>query len=113
MRISLFALGFLFLSLGVSISGDVNSLLKQKGCLSCHDVEKSKVGPPFKVIAKEYKGKEGAADTLVQSITGGSVGKWQGLANKYGIKITAFYMPRQAVSKEEAAKIAKWILSLE
>ena len=102
-----------FLLGGVALSADVPKLLKEKGCYSCHDVEKSKVGPPYKVIAKEYKGKPNALDTLVKSITNGSVGKWQGLAKKYGIKVTAFYMPRQNVSPEEAKKIAEWILSLE
>ncbi len=97
----------------ISFAQDVPSLLKSKGCYSCHDVEKSKVGPPYKVVAKEYKGKPDALKTLVQSITNGSVGKWQGLASKYGVNITAFYMPRQPVSKEEAEKIARWILSLE
>ncbi|HID66297.1 MAG TPA: c-type cytochrome [Aquificaceae bacterium] len=92
---------------------DIEKLLKDKGCFSCHDLEKSKIGPSYKVISKEYKGKANAVNTLVKSITGGSVGKWQGLARKYGIKITAFYMPRQNVSREEAKKIAEWILSLE
>ncbi len=97
----------------VVMAQDIPSLLKSKGCFSCHDIDKDKVGPPYKVVAKEYKGKPDALKTLVQSMMGGSVGKWQGLASKYGIKITAFYMPRQPVSKEEAEKIAKWILSLE
>ncbi|NPA33171.1 MAG: c-type cytochrome [Aquificae bacterium] len=95
-----------------SQAGEVEKLLKEKGCLSCHDVQKPKIGPPFSVIAKEYKGKEGAVETLVKSVRNGSVGKWQGLSKKYGIKVTAFYMPRQNVSEEEAKKIAEWILSL-
>ena len=101
------------LIIALSFAQDIPSLLKSKGCFSCHDVDKSKIGPPYKVVAREYKGKPDAVKTLVQSITGGSVGKWQGLAKKYGVRIGAFYMPRQPVSKEEAEKIAKWILSLE
>lgn len=112
MQISLISKILIILT-ATAFAQDAPSLLKSKGCYSCHDVEKSKVGPPYRVIAKEYKGKPDAIKVLVQSITGGSVGKWQGLASKYGIKITAFYMPRQPVSKEEAEKIAKWILSLE
>ena len=112
MRISLLAY-LAAAAVTFSFAQDVPSLLKSKGCFSCHDVEKSKVGPPYKIVAKEYKGKPDAVKTLVQSITNGSVGKWQGLASKYGVNITAFYMPRQPVSKEEAEKIAKWILSLE
>ncbi len=111
MRIRLYLLGLFLVSLG--FSQDVESLLKSKGCYSCHDIDKSKVGPPYRIIAKEYKGKPDALKTLVQSITSGSVGKWQGLASKYGITVSAFYMPRQAVTKEEAEKIAKWILSLD
>ncbi|GAB6065225.1 hypothetical protein JCM9492_03170 [Aquifex pyrophilus] len=102
-----------FVSISLLFSGDINTLLKEKGCLTCHDTEKSKIGPPFKVIAKEYKGKKDAVEVLVKSITSGSVGKWQGLASKYGIKVTAFYMPRQSVTEEEAKKIVEWILSLE
>ncbi len=97
----------------VSLSADIQKLIKQKGCISCHDISKEKVGPPFKVIAKEYKGKDGALQILVQSMRSGSVGKWQSLAQKHGIRVTAFYMPRQPVSEEEARKIAEWILSLE
>ena len=97
----------------VGSSSEIEKLLKDKGCFSCHDLEKSKIGPSYKVISKEYKGKANAVDTLVKSITGGSIGKWQGLAKKHGIKITAFYMPRQNVSQEEAKKIVEWILSLE
>jgi len=97
----------------LTFSSEVPKLLKEKGCLSCHDVEKQKIGPPYKIVAKEYKNKPNAVKTLVKSITGGSVGKWQSLGRKYGIKVKAFYMPRQKVSKEEAEKIVKWILSLE
>jgi len=113
MRKYLLILPFLMLYTSISPSAEMPSLIKEKGCISCHDVDKSKTGPPFRVIAKEYKGKDNAVETLVKSITGGSVGKWQGLASKYGISVTAFYMPRQAVSEEEARKIVEWILSLE
>ncbi|NPA41839.1 MAG: flagellar biosynthesis protein FlgI [Aquificae bacterium] len=112
MRIGLLTVALCLLS-SLTLSQEIESLLKSKGCYSCHDLEKSKVGPPFKVIAKEYKNNPDAMKTLVQSLMSGSVGKWQGLANKYGITITSFYMPRQPVSKEEAEKISKWILSLE
>ncbi|NPB06667.1 MAG: c-type cytochrome [Aquificae bacterium] len=99
---------------GVAFSGELHPLVKEKGCISCHDLEASKAGPPFKVIAKEYKGKENAVETLAKSIRSGSMMKWQGLAEKYGINITMAYMPAQhGVSEEEAKKIAEWILSLE
>jgi len=33
-------------------------VVKAKGCLNCHEVDKKKVGPSFKDIAAKRKGKE-------------------------------------------------------
>ncbi len=99
---------------GFTFSVDIPKLVKEKGCLNCHDIEKAKIGPPYKIIAKEYKNNPNAVKILVNSILHGSVGKWQRLGRKYGIRITAFYMPKRLnVSPEEAKKIVEWILSLE
>lgn len=35
-------------------------VVKAKGCLNCHDVDKKKVGPSFKDIAAKNKGKDAA-----------------------------------------------------
>ncbi|WP_457642602.1 c-type cytochrome [Persephonella sp.] len=112
LTVLLLALGMIA-NLSWAGSTDPLAIMKKKGCFACHDLEKQKSGPPFKVVAKEYKGKSGAVDTLVQSITVGSMGKWQKLGEKYGVKVNMMYMPRQSVSKEEAKKIVEYILSLE
>ena len=36
------------------------AVVKAKGCLNCHDVDKKKVGPSFKDIAAKNKGKDAA-----------------------------------------------------
>lgn len=43
-------------------------ILKAKGCLNCHDLEKKKVGPAFKDVAAKKAGK---ADELVAKLKDG------------------------------------------
>ncbi len=78
------------------------TLADKKGCFACHDVNRKKVGPAYKEVAKKYAGKDGAVDQLVKSITKGSMGKWGSIP-----------MTPQPVTQEEAKKIAEWILSLK
>lgn len=44
---------------------DKPDVLKAKGCMNCHDVEKKKMGPALKEIAAKKKGK---ADELVAKL---------------------------------------------
>ena len=46
-------------------------VLKAKGCLNCHDMDKKKVGPAYKDVAAKYKGKQGAEAQLVAKIKEG------------------------------------------
>ena len=46
-------------------------VLKAKGCLNCHDMDKKKVGPSFKDVAAKYKGKQGAEGELVAKLKSG------------------------------------------
>jgi cytochrome c len=46
-------------------------VLKAKGCLNCHEMDKKKVGPAFKDVAAKYKGNKGAASELVAKIKEG------------------------------------------
>ena len=46
-------------------------VVKAKGCLTCHDVDKKKVGPAFKDIAAQYKGDQGAAESLAAKLKDG------------------------------------------
>ncbi len=50
-----------------SVAGYAQSgadLVKAKGCLNCHEMDKKKVGPAFKELAAKYKDDKGAAATL-------------------------------------------------
>jgi cytochrome c len=44
-------------------------LAKANSCLSCHAVDKSKMGPSYKKIAAKYKGKADAEAILLKQIT--------------------------------------------
>ena len=55
--------------LGFAQSGA--DVVKAKGCLTCHDVDKKKVGPSYKDIAAKYKGDKGAAESLAAKLKDG------------------------------------------
>jgi cytochrome c551/c552 len=40
-------------------------MLKSKGCLACHDVDKKKMGPSLKDIAAKYKADKAIVDVYV------------------------------------------------
>lgn len=55
-------------TVGLAAAADV---LKEKGCLNCHAMDKKKVGPSFKDVAAKYKGNKGAAAELVAKLKSG------------------------------------------
>jgi len=46
-------------------------VLKDKGCVKCHEADKKKVRPAIKDIAAKHKGNKDAEAALVAKITGG------------------------------------------
>jgi cytochrome c len=46
-------------------------VLKAKGCLNCHDVEKKKIGPPYRDVAAKYKDNKSAEGDLVAKLKEG------------------------------------------
>jgi cytochrome c len=84
------------------VSSSGASLLPHKACLGCHQVHGHRVGPPFAAVAQRYRDQPQAEAYLATAIRQGSRHRWGKLA-----------MPAQPqVSPEEAADIARWILSL-
>lgn len=76
-------------------------LAAKNNCLACHDTDKKKVGPAFKDISAKYKGQQDAETQRVESVLGGSKGKWGPVP-----------MPAQKISRADAEALSKWILSL-
>ena len=46
-------------------------MLKSKGCLGCHDIDKKKVGPAYKDVAAKYKGDAGAQAKIMGELKEG------------------------------------------
>jgi cytochrome c len=81
-------------------SEDLN---KAKGCRACHAMDKKMMGPSYKEIAKKYDGQKDAEAHLVTVIMKGGRGVWGGPP-----------MPANpSISKEDATKLAQWILAMK
>lgn len=56
---------------GVVNAQSAADLLKSKGCLGCHEVDKKKIGPAFKDVAAKYKDNKEAEGKLVGALKEG------------------------------------------
>ena len=90
-------------------------LATQSGCLTCHSIESSNssakpIGPAWQDVANKYKGQKGAAKTLTATVMQGS----NPYASHWAGKVTGLAMPPNAVaiSRQRAARLVHWILSL-
>jgi cytochrome c len=59
------------LAAGVGLAQSGADVLKAKGCLNCHEMDKKKVGPAYKDVAAKYKGDKAAPDMLVAKLKEG------------------------------------------
>jgi cytochrome c len=83
-------------AVGLSAAGmaQANADLAQKsGCMNCHDLDKKKMGPAFKDIAKKYKGNATAEADLVAKLKSGKG------------------HPAVKSSEEDTKTLVKWVLS--
>jgi cytochrome c len=80
---------------------NVDALLKQHNCLSCHAVDKKVVGPAYKEVAAKYRGQKDAESRLVDKVKKGGAGVWGQVPMP----------PNPGVSDSDARAIVKWILS--
>ena len=78
-------------------------VLEQKRCNNCHDIEKDKVAPSFKMIANRYSKKDKVM--LIESIKNGTKGKWEGKK----LPMLAF----KDMSDKDIEGMVDWILSLK
>lgn len=82
-------------------SAEIQPLLVKNTCIACHEMEKRKIGPPFRAIAeREYSREE-----IVGLIYEPKPEHWP----DYPVPMP----PMLQVSKEDARKIAVWINSLD
>ena len=91
------------LASGAALAADAEQLLKDKACLSCHQVDKKLVGPAYKDVAAKYKARKDAEAYLASKIKGGSTGVWGPIPMP----------PNAGVNDEEAKTLAKFVMTLK
>jgi cytochrome c len=89
------AVGALAAGPGYAQSGA--DVVKAKGCLGCHEVDKKKVGPAFKDVAAKYKGNKDAEANIVKGLKDGKMGDKA--------------HPKAAASDAELKAAAQYVLS--
>jgi len=102
----LFVVFFTFISCSVfSVAHADQALANAKGCMACHQIDTEKIGPSFRMVAKQYQGQEDALAKLPRKVLDGGSGAWGQVA-----------MPANktlGVTEAEATKLAAWVLSLK
>jgi cytochrome c len=93
----------LALASGAALAADAQQLLKEKNCLTCHQLQTKVVGPAYKDVAAKYKARKDAEAYLVTKIKGGSTGVWGPIPMP----------PNGTVNDEEAKTLAKFVLTVK
>lgn len=81
------------------------ALARQSNCFKCHSVDKKKEAPPWREVAKKYKGNAQAEAKLIHHITSGEKVKFED-GHEEEHKIVASKDPA------EIKNLVDWILSL-
>lgn len=76
-------------------------LAKQRGCLSCHAVDRKLVGPSFQAVAQKYAGSPAMEEILAERVKGGTKGTWGPVPMP----------PNNRVSISDIKTIVTWILA--
>ena len=95
------------IAIGTTATGaaraDDAALARKKNCMACHTVDKKIVGPSYKDVARRYAGQKDAEARLAEKIVKGGKGAWGEVPMP----------PNATVKPDEAAALARWILSLK
>lgn len=84
-----------------AMAADGRAIATENGCMACHAPGRPMIGPSFERIASRYKGQADAPTVLLQSIKGGSRGKWCVMTMK----------PDTTLSDNEARVVVDWLLA--
>jgi len=61
---------------GGSAAARGRALIQSNDCLSCHQIDKSSIGPAYTAVARKYHGDDAAVARLVKKIREGGSGVW-------------------------------------
>ncbi|BES72759.1 cytochrome C-551 [Marinobacter nanhaiticus D15-8W] len=86
----------------VFAADDGQALFSSKPCVACHRVDQKLVGPALNEVAAKYPDDDATKQRLADHIKNGTSGNWGQIP-----------MPPNAVTEEEALKLAEWVLGLK
>lgn len=78
------------LASGVAYAQSGADVVKAKGCLNCHEMDKKKVGPSFKDLTAKYKGDKAAEAKMVEKLKSGK-GHMKVTASDDDLKVAVGY----------------------
>lgn len=84
------------------------SLARQNGCLRCHKVTSSIVGPAWDLVSERYKDSPDAKAYLIEKVKKGGNGNWNDITG--GAKMPAH---ETRVAHQHIEQIVEFILSLK
>lgn len=119
MKLASLILGLSIALIGCDISNPVQDMAKnnpnskarmiaaQHGCMGCHTIDNSVMGPAWRLVAKSYQNDPQARENIINSIKHGSRGRWESIAPNQIMPGFAARMP-----DEDVILITDYILSL-
>lgn len=78
-------------------------LVGKNDCLTCHKVNEASTGPAYQAVAAKYPNNAEVIDSLANKVIKGGAGNW-------GVVPMT---PHPQLSKEDAATMVKYVLSLK
>ena len=99
---------FLMLAIGTAFIATCahanEELMRRGGCIGCHEVDETLIGPAYREVAKRYRNQPEALQALFKKVRAGGKGNWGDAA-----------MPpngEDKLSDEDLRKLLQWILAL-
>ncbi len=89
-------------------STETVSLARLNGCLNCHNVTSSIIGPGWDLVSERYKDSPDAKEFLIEKVKKGGNGNWNDITG--GAKMPSH---ETRVSHEHIEQIVEFILSLK
>jgi len=80
------------------------ALISKSGCLTCHKVDETLIGPPYRKVAEKYAG---MPDTIVAHLAGKIITGGKGVWGE--VPMT----PHPAISQSDAEAMVKYVLLLK
>jgi cytochrome c len=112
MRISVFrvlaiALSFALVGRAIAQSGfddgKAEDTLERNKCLKCHSIDKKKEGPPYKEVAKKYRGKADAEKKIQKHLTTAPLVEIDGVEEEHKVI--------KVKNEAELFNLIRWILA--